>query len=230
MLPPARAGNAPESSHPPAQCEKLGAVMRISPLLAALTIVTACADNSPLVTAPASPPGSVPTPIPADTLSEHMDLHYARAFEARDAVVRGDLQALKPPSRWLADHKRHPALPDTWRPYMDEAQVAAEQAASARTVTAAATALAEMATTCGACHLNLGQGPAVQSSVGDPMAGDRAALASWHLRAAIQMWDGLVAPSDKAWMEAAAALGRAPLLPSELPGASRVTPDALGLE
>jgi hypothetical protein len=51
----------------------------------------------------AAPPNQVPGQ-PAPTVRPRMREHFTRGAEIRDAVIRADLEAVRAPARWLAEH------------------------------------------------------------------------------------------------------------------------------
>ena len=81
-----------------------------------------------------------------------MQVHFGHVLTVYDAVIRGDLAAVKPPATWLAEHDPEPSLPTGMAPHVAAMKAAARRAADAETVLGAAIAAAAMLKTCGDCH------------------------------------------------------------------------------
>src|SRR5690606_30264912 len=67
---------------------------------------------------------------------------------------------------------------------------------------------------CASCHLEI-SGPRIPES-SPPMADDLKSQMALHAWAAQQMWFGLIAPSDDAWVRGTEAMAGAELTPDEL--------------
>ena len=72
-------------------------------------------------------------PVKAD-LKAHMAVHLSVATSARDAVVRGDLEAAKEFMGWLARHEGPEDLPEDWQSYQPYV-LAMSQSAKAVSIT-----------------------------------------------------------------------------------------------
>ena len=86
---------------------------------------------------------------------QHMHSHLERVGAIKAAVIAGDLEAVREPAEWLAEHEKV-EVPDTWMRYVDEMQRYAEQAATAKNLVGAAAAVSEIGRACGDCHLASG--------------------------------------------------------------------------
>ena len=163
-------------------------------------------------TASATPSGSAGAP-PA--LRALMAEHFSRAASVKNAVIAGDLQASKEDAEWMAKHELSRSLPDRWRPHVQAMQAAAQRVVDATDTATAARATADMGQACGSCHRALG-GPKFQ--VGSPPAeGSGAAIQMMrHEWAVDRMWEGLIGPSDAAWVKGSEALGGAILIKKAL--------------
>lgn len=169
--------------------------------------------------APASSERATPPLVPeaaTPTVAEHMRDHFTQAIRARDAIIRGDLAAMKEPAGWLADHKVSETLPDTWKPHVGDMQNAARLAVQANDLAVAADAIGAMGTACGGCHTALGT--PLQFSGKSPEGQESSVLDRMlrHQWAAERMWEGLIGPSEVAWSAGVAALQEAPLHPEML--------------
>ncbi len=153
-----------------------------------------------------------------ETTAEHMQEHFTRATAVHAAVMMGDLDALREPAQWLADHDVAPGLPPNWEPYVAEMRAAAEQLLTQDDLAGAAAAASAMAQTCGNCHAALAGG--VHFTAGPAPAAEPGAVAHMlrHNWAAERMWEGLTGPSNEAWMKGVDALADAPLDAEQLGG------------
>jgi cytochrome c553 len=143
--------------------------------------------------------------------------HFADATAARDAVIAGKLENVRPPLEALARGESDPAMPDDWRPWLEEMQAAARRGSQARTLDEAAASVAVLGTTCGECHRTTHGGlhDAARSSASyDP--GNRTGLdekMARHKFSADALWIGMTLLQHQAWADGAAAL-----MNIELPG------------
>jgi mono/diheme cytochrome c family protein len=143
--------------------------------------------------------------------------HFNHGAKMRDAVIAGDLQALRKDAQWMAEHELSMSLPETWRPYVRSMQDAAKKALDAQDIAAAGAAVAETGAACGGCHAKLG-GPKLALGT-PPSEGSGAALhMARHQWAAASMWDALATPSEEAWVKASEVMADAPLLPEVATG------------
>lgn len=175
----------------------------------------------------AKPGSSAETP----GVAKHMAEHFKSGVKMRDAVIAGDLAALKKDAQWMAEHDLAGEMPDTWKSRVSSMQDAAKGALDAKTVQDGAEAVAAMAGACGSCHSALG-GPKVAASE-PPVEGSGAAMhMTRHQWAAARMWEGLTAPSSDAWVKGAEVMADAPLTPQAVAGQKSVPAeiDALAKE
>ena len=132
--------------------------------------------------------------------------HFTQAIQARDAIIRGDLAAMKVPAKWLADGTVSETLPEDWKPYVAHLQNIARLALQAKELAEAASAIGAMGAACGDCHAELGVTRRLlrMSPEGQLLrAPDRMLRHPW---AADRMWEGLIRPSDRAWSAGAGVL------------------------
>jgi cytochrome c553 len=140
----------------------------------------------------------------------------------RDAVARAELEQAKREATILADLRLEGAVDPTWKQKLDAMNAAAGRVAEATDLQEASRGLAAVARTCGDCHATLRRaGPvAVEPELEGSGVGPHMVQ---HERAVVQMWNGLVIPSDDAWTAGARALSDAPLAPELLtPGRTPV--------
>jgi len=150
------------------------------------------------------------------TVPEHMKDHFTQSRRVYDAIVRGDLVAMRAPAEWLADHKISDTLPAPWKPHVGDMQNAARLALEASDIPGAADALGGMGVACGGCHTALG---ATLKFTGMSPEGKESSVLDRmqrHTWAADRMWEGLIGPSDVAWNAGVAAVQDAPLHPEML--------------
>jgi mono/diheme cytochrome c family protein len=145
-------------------------------------------------------------------ITEHMHEHLDQVNAMKVAVIAGNLEAVREPASWLADHEE-PA----WLPSVEEMQRYAARAAAAKDLVDAASALSEIARSCGECHE--ASGVAVAMGYSEPPSRDAQGLATQmqrHLWAADRMWAALVGPSDAAWKQGAEVLADVQLTVSDI--------------
>jgi hypothetical protein len=153
-----------------------------------------------------------------------MNEHFAKATEAKTAVVRGELEHARQAAASLAGSDWTPNLRSDWRPYMRAMQDAARRVADAVDGPRAAQAIGRIGEACASCHVAVG-GPKL--AVEDvPDAGSRAEFEpSRHVWAIDRMWEGLIGPSEEAWRRGAAVLVSAPFEPAMRIATREVPPE-----
>lgn len=181
----------------------------------AASALSGCERNGPPAAPRASaaprPPAATPDVAAATpTVPVHMAEHFTRGVLMRDAVIAGNLDRLRQEAVWMAEHELTSNLSERWRPHVQRMQDAARAARDAADLSQGAAAVASVAAACGSCHSALG-GPRVV--VAAPPVGTSGAgmLMARHKWAADRMWDGLVGPSDEAWIRGAEIMADAPL-------------------
>ncbi|MFI5306640.1 MAG: hypothetical protein ACHQ53_04760 [Polyangiales bacterium] len=164
------------------------------------------------VRAPAAPPRDGGAP-PGEDISAYMAEHFAVATWARDAVINGNLDALRRPLRALADYRYASVAPGGWLPAIARLQEAAVLTAGAETLDLAASGVATMGRVCGECHRESHAGPQFvgdERNEGKSKSDTLGTRMYRHMWAADRLWEGLTGPSDAAWRAGAEALARAP--------------------
>jgi mono/diheme cytochrome c family protein len=144
--------------------------------------------------------------------------HFARAGVIQTAVIRADLEGVRPAARLLAEDEGAEGLPSASEPYLANFRQQAGTVAAAETLDDAAVAAARLFRSCGACHEALPGGPSFTLGDSAPADPDPLAHMSRHLWAVDRMWAGLVGPSEVAWAEGLESLQDDPLQAEELPG------------
>jgi cytochrome c553 len=151
-----------------------------------------------------------------ERIEDFMADHFVLVTFGRDAVINGDLEALREPLGALADYDYKRVAPGGWVPWIARIQSAARLTADATTLEAAATGVATMARACGGCHEATEGGPDFQTSGGEsisPPTDTLDARMRRHIWAADRLWEGLTGPSAEAWADGASALAHTPSAP-----------------
>ena len=173
------------------------------------------ADTPPEV--PAAP--EIPEPTPSQGL---MHGHYRRAADARDALIRGDMETARADMQWLSAHHEDEALADDLQPLLVQMHTEAARFADATTLTEAGQALARTLVRCGNCHRQHDAG--FQVALPPLPEGDRNVdHMQRHLWSATRMWEGLVMADAEQFTAGTDALREAPL--HDLAGESGQPPE-----
>lgn len=141
-----------------------------------------------------------------------MQHHFAQVFIVHEALIRGDLAAVRTPAAQLASLSTPAGMSDAGLGFVAAIRTAGAKAADARTLTVAAKETATMLTQCGECHRTLGVPVAVGTPGGHDVGGVVGHMLD-HQRAADDMLRGLFVPSASQWRDGAEQLGRAATLP-----------------
>jgi mono/diheme cytochrome c family protein len=175
-----------------------------------------------LVAAPAMCLVAVGGAVLADSrdgaLAAHMHEHWERISEIQAALIRGDLDAVREPARYLAEHPTPASLPGQWEEHVSAMREAAKAVTRAQDFSAAASGTALMGAACGDCHTAVAVD--VEFEPGDPpdYGADAKSHMIRHQWAADRMWEGIIGPSEPAWASGIDALLEAPLTVQELHG------------
>ena len=146
---------------------------------------------------------------PAPTVRPRMREHFTRGAAIRDAVIRADLEAVRAPARWLAEHPQED-LPLSAQPHIAEMQRLAAEVAAATDLPQAALGLARLAAACGACHTAVDATPTLMAALPRGEDNTLAGRMRKHYRAADLLYRGLVVPSTHSWELGAEALSADP--------------------
>jgi len=187
-------------------------------------ILTGCGDRS------ASEDAATRTEYPREVLAAHMRDHFYKVTEMQVAVINADLEALREPATWMAEHANSAAMPASWMDYAGAMREAATNAAEAGTLDRAARATARVAVACGNCHQALSAEVGFESEPPALEGDDVAPHMSRHAWAAGRLWEGMIVPSGVLWDEGAAALAEAPLTPAQLDVDLEVLADVSAIE
>ena len=181
----------------------------VSILPASVLCLLALDGVVPLAESQTAPPPS-PAGQPAPTVRPRMRQHFTQGAAIRDAVIRADLEGIRAPATWLAEHPQTD-LPASAQSNVRDMQRLASEVASASDLAQAASGVAKLAAACGACHTAVNATPTLVAAI---PRGENETLAGHmkkHYRAADLLYRGLVVPSDHSWNAGADALGGDPV-------------------
>jgi hypothetical protein len=194
-----------------------------------LAVATGIATLGAATTRISSAPSSAQTVKPDTERAAHMQVHFSQVMTALEAIIRGDLAAVREPATWLAAHDVPRSLPAAAAPYLAEMRRAARRTAQATTILEAALGTADMLRTCGDCHRGLGTRPAVTMARGPDVGGIVGHMLA-HQRAADEMLQGLTVPSSTSWRAGTDGFAVAPLRSRTLPDDPKLTPELAASE
>src|SRR4029453_15622507 len=86
--------------------------------LASVPVVVVCllaSDGVASLAGSQGPPVPQGQPQPTPELRPHMREHFAKGAAIRDAVIRADLEGVRAPAKWLADHPQED-VPESAQP------------------------------------------------------------------------------------------------------------------
>ncbi len=163
-------------------------------------------------------------------VATHMHEHLARITTIKSLIIMGDLDGVREPAIWLADHEAVAGLPANYEPYVGLMRQYAREVNNASDLESAAMAVSDMARTCSNCHLvneieiefGYDQEPAEWS--------DTVSHMQRHQWAADRLWEGLIGPSDIAWNQGTDMLVDVPLSPINVMDGTTGTFDAAAID
>ena len=149
-------------------------------------------------------------------VATHMHEHLDRITTIKSLIIMGNLDGVREPAIWLADHEAVPGLPTNFEPYVGLMRQYAREVNNATDLKSAAISVSSMARTCSNCHLvneveiefGYDQMPAESS--------DTVTHMQRHQWAADRLWEGLIGPSDTAWGRGTDMLVDVPLHPDDV--------------
>jgi mono/diheme cytochrome c family protein len=150
--------------------------------------------------------------------------HFSDVMVVHDAVIRGDLAAVRQPALKLAQVAMPADMPASAEPFVADLRQAGARAAEAKTVEAAARATVAMVTACANCHRTVGTFPSPPMPVPRDLGGIVGHMQE-HQLALDDMLLGLMIPSASHWREGADRLRVAPLLPATIGHDQKLTDD-----
>jgi cytochrome c553 len=153
-----------------------------------------------------------------------MQHHFVQVGLVHEALIRGDLPAVRASARMMADAEAPRDVPASTSLYIAAMRLGAQRAADAPDLAAGADATVSMLLSCGECHRTAGTMPAPLTPK-RPSVGGLVGHMLEHQRAADEMLEGLIIPSLSQWFSGATRLSAAPLRPERLPPDSKLTPE-----
>ena len=155
---------------------------------------------------------------------EEMRHHFLQVTLVYEAVTRGDLAAVRAPATELSALPAPPGMPAGGAPFVEAIRAAARETLTATTLADAAVPAAHMLSQCGQCHRTAGVFPG-PSARNYPDVGGIVGHMLNHQRAADELLQGLVIPSDSRWAQGAERLRTAELSRADLPSDPKLTPE-----
>ncbi len=143
----------------------------------------------------------------ASPVQERMFEHFGLARDLRVFATNGDLERLHVTAAELAGPEETWGMPPGADAYLERVRAAARRAAAAESRGEAARAVAEVAWSCGDCHLTNDASLGGRFQVAAPLVDDPAVRHTNYLSWVSRLfWDGLVGPSERMWNAGASAL------------------------
>ncbi len=153
----------------------------------------------------------------AKELRQHMQKHFVKADELKNAVVAGDVAQTKLSATWFAEHEPDANLPAKYLPHAKKLMSVASKLTKANGPSDTAHGAADLAAACAQCHLSRGKpiqfGSDPEPAESDDLAKSHMARHAW---AVTRMWDGLVGGSPKVYAAGAQVLSDLPMLAMSL--------------
>jgi len=143
-------------------------------------------------------------------VQHRMHVRFQGARQIEQAVAWNMIDKAHAEANVLAELDE-PNIVPAWRPYLDDIQASAREIRRASDVTTAARSLASLGQHCASCHVAFEAHVALSPEPpprANPRIGPTMADHQW---AAMQMWEGLIGPSDERWRVGATALTTVPL-------------------
>lgn len=136
-----------------------------------------------------------------------MHARYGGALRLEQAIALSDLERAHAEAHAVSILDEPNVLPE-WRPYFETVSEAARQVELSSTEEAAARQFATLGLRCAHCH----EATAAKITLpSPPLPIVGASRMAAHQQAALEMWEGLMAPSDEHWLAGAQALTTVPL-------------------
>ncbi len=159
--------------------------------------------------AKSDPDARVPaTPAPGSPMDQFMRAHAKDAELIRRAIIKGEPQEAGKPADSLIHLLDEEQLPSSWNAPVERMLASTRRVKDSSDTAGAAAALADVGTSCGWCHQRLG-GPSPSFSEAPEDDGSLAARMRRHVWATERLWEGLYAPSSRAWKAGAQVLKNA---------------------
>lgn len=148
--------------------------------------------------------------------------HFSDVMLVHEAVVRGDLAAVRQPALKVAVVQMPAGMPSGAAAFLGDIREAGQRAAEAKNLETAARATVAMVTGCANCHRTVGTFPSPPMPAVRDLGGIVGHMQQ-HQLAIDNLLLGLMIPSQSQWREGADRLRVAPLLPSKFPDDRKLT-------
>jgi cytochrome c553 len=135
-----------------------------------------------------------------------MHRNLSRTVDIQTGVIHGDLGKAQAAAEWLLSRQDQISFPTSGGEYRDEMLEYAYRISTATELEVVATQTGRLAGACGRCHQATGGGPTFMVGTKSPTGDSQESQMIRHLWAADRMWEGLVGPSEEAWMAGAEAM------------------------
>lgn len=160
---------------------------------------------------------------PGETEVPEMHRQLSRTVDIQSGIVLGDVQRARSAATWIATHEEVEHFPAALDSYRAEIRGYAALIAQSENLEAMALRMGQVAVACGRCHEATKGGPRFVLGTGPAQGTPEAQRMIVHLWAADRMWEGLVGPSDEAWVAGAQALASSRIVAQESPPSSART-------
>lgn len=150
----------------------------------------------------------------------YMRAHFNQTLLLHDAVARGNLDTARVEATRLAQHSPTVPMPVGAEAFQGTLTQLAQKAASAKTLPEAADATAAILGTCGQCHKAMNARATVPAGP-EAKVGGLVGHMLLHQHGADALVEGLVAPSETAWVEGVRTFAAPKLESNEVPGKMR---------
>lgn len=144
-------------------------------------------------------------------LTAHMQEHMQRISQIKTAVIRGDLDGLRRPAAWLAQHEPSPEASILYVPFILSMRGHASEILEAQDANEAAGDVSVIATDCANCHIASEIVIDFGNAADPPAWSDMESHMQRHQWAIDRLWEGLIGPSDASWSRGIRMLAEAPL-------------------
>lgn len=139
-------------------------------------------------------------PKPGRTTRHHLRDHLDAATDLQLAVTTGRLSDARDLAGWFAAHPMNE--PDRWRHHLDELEIAARTIEQANDLSTVGAEIGRFGRACSSCHEDQAASVAFRS-VPLPAGNTLEANMRRHQWAAARLWEGLIGPSERRWIEGA---------------------------
>jgi len=161
---------------------------------------------------------------------DHMHDHLDRITGIKTSIIMGNLEGVREPAKWLAEHEAPSSLPDNYEPFIEAMRSYAGKVLVAPDFQTAADAVSGMAITCSGCH----QANKVTLKFDVEMKPEEWGETKMHMQrhqwGVDRMWEGLMGPSDEAWSAGTDILVDIPLHPYDVAGDAVDMEDTIAID